>query len=165
MPTGKNAGIFLFTPENVEIVHRNTYFWIKKKWFWLMSIPARNYPHVTYDTNTVTKWLQKKSGRILISVTQHIHTITVSIWHSYDTDRKHQHYHMNMSNYDRCCITWHMTHIMIYIKQSHFVWQMTWKRITYKTLSLKSYIFIPGRPSSHPPFSTARCGGLYRKVS
>ena len=45
MPTRKYADTFLFTFENVAILPRNTIFWIKN-WFWLMSLPARNYPHV-----------------------------------------------------------------------------------------------------------------------
>ena len=45
MPTRKYADNFLFIFENVVIIVRNTVFLIiKKKWFWLMSLPARNYP-------------------------------------------------------------------------------------------------------------------------
>jgi hypothetical protein len=47
MPTRKYADTFLFTLENVVILPRNTVFLNKKNWFWLMSLPARNYPQVS----------------------------------------------------------------------------------------------------------------------
>ena len=45
MPTRKYEDTFLFTLENFVIVPRKTVFF-NKNWFWLMSLPARNYPLV-----------------------------------------------------------------------------------------------------------------------
>ena len=46
MPTRKYADEFLFTLENVVIVPRKTIFFLfKKKWFWLIFLPSRNYPN------------------------------------------------------------------------------------------------------------------------
>ena len=44
MPTRKYEDTFLFTLENLVIVPRKNVF-LSKNWFWLMSLPAWNYPY------------------------------------------------------------------------------------------------------------------------
>ena len=47
--TRKYADTFRFTLEYVVILLRKNVFWIKKNWFWLMPLPARNYPVALND--------------------------------------------------------------------------------------------------------------------
>ena len=75
MPTRKYADTFLLTLENVLLYLEKNYFLNKKNCFWLLSLPARNYPSIIfklYPNFTETSRLYIKVFTVIV---QHVECV------------------------------------------------------------------------------------------